>query len=202
MSVYQFSEWFLALFFSFVAVFYTINITLKKRRFKQASLATMGTPFSLHWWNHATFHLFRVLIWGLCVVRIAYPEVDVVLGKFDLLFIPLLQIVGMVFMLIGFSLAGVSGRDLQHNWRSGIYLDKPKTLVKSGVYRISRNPAFSGVILAQLGFFMVLPSIFTLVCLAVGVLSLRIQVMLEENHLSNLFGEQYTRYAQSTPRWF
>ena len=57
------------------------------------------------------------------------------------------------------------------------------------------------VILGQLGLFLALPSLFTLVCLGVGTWAVLSQVGVEEKLLQQRFGEAYTAYKTSTPRW-
>jgi protein-S-isoprenylcysteine O-methyltransferase Ste14 len=55
--------------------------------------------------------------------------------------------------------------------------------------------------LAQFGFFLSLPSVFTLVCLVVGMAAIHAQARLEERHLAAHHGEAYRRYRETTPRW-
>jgi protein-S-isoprenylcysteine O-methyltransferase Ste14 len=54
---------------------------------------------------------------------------------------------------------------------------------------------------AQVGFLLSLPSVFTLVCLLVGMVAIHAQARLEERHLEARHGEAYARYRAKTPRW-
>ena len=65
----------------------------------------------------------------------------------------------------------------------------------------SRNPTFLAIIMGQAGFFLALPSVFSLVCLVAGILVLRQQAKAEEAALERLHGEAYRRYRQDVPRW-
>ena len=86
-------------------------------------------------------------------------------------------------------------------WRSGVPDSQIPPLITDGPFRWSRNPAFLGVQAAQFGFFLALPSVFTFVCLLVGVTVIQMQVRLEERHLAATFGQAYERYKGGTPRW-
>jgi protein-S-isoprenylcysteine O-methyltransferase Ste14 len=57
------------------------------------------------------------------------------------------------------------------------------------------------VIVAQVGLFLALPSLFTLVCLVLGVWAVNAQVGVEERLLRQRFGEDYDTYVSHTPRW-
>jgi protein-S-isoprenylcysteine O-methyltransferase Ste14 len=57
------------------------------------------------------------------------------------------------------------------------------------------------VIAAQVGLFLALPTLFTLVCLVLGVWAVTAQVGVEERLLRQRFGESYNAYAARTPRW-
>jgi protein-S-isoprenylcysteine O-methyltransferase Ste14 len=80
--------------------------------------------------------------------------------------------------------------------------DPPKQLVVVGLYRLSRNPMYIGVLLLVLGWSLRFASpsiaVYALV-LAVGF-HLRV-VIYEEPTLDRLFGEDWRRYRAAVPRW-
>ena len=51
------------------------------------------------------------------------------------------------------------------------------------------------------GFFLALPSVFSLECLLAGVTVLVRQARVEEKALAELFGEAYEAYRRQVPRW-
>jgi protein-S-isoprenylcysteine O-methyltransferase Ste14 len=105
------------------------------------------------------------------------------------------------FSLFSFGLASYLQAYLHQDWRSGIAIENMPGLVTSGPYARSRNPLFLAVILGQMGFFLALPSAFSLLCLIVGVWVIRRQAMAEESALTELYGEHYRQYRQRVPRW-
>ena len=53
----------------------------------------------------------------------------------------------------------------------------------------------------QLGLFLAIPSLFTAICLVVGVVTLLRQSELEEADLARRHGERWTAYAAVTRKW-
>jgi protein-S-isoprenylcysteine O-methyltransferase Ste14 len=70
------------------------------------------------------------------------------------------------------------------SWRIGIDEERPATLVRQGVFGLSRNPIFLGMMVTLLGLFLSIPNAVTLLVLALGVVLIQIQVRLEEEFLS------------------
>jgi len=189
---------FLAVFFVFVAVFYIALIRIKQYKSPQR-LVNKGKKFSLHWYNHLTFGLFRATILIVCVVRVFAPSLDNWLLTFDshTAFV----LIGQLLMILGFGFAMGASLTMRHAWRSGIDTTKTTPLITHGLYKFSRNPNYLGVQVAQLGFFLALPSMFTLICLFFGWACIRIQVRLEESQLTKQFTKEYQHYTRRTPRW-
>ena len=114
---------------------------------------------------------------------------------------PAILVSGNVLLTLGFlSTLGIHFR-LGREWRSGIDPGGPRHLISSGVYGFSRNPMFLSVAISQLGFFLAIPSLFSLVCLLVGLYTLHSQALAEETHLVGLFPEDYRDYASRVRRW-
>jgi protein-S-isoprenylcysteine O-methyltransferase Ste14 len=60
---------------------------------------------------------------------------------------------------------------------------------------------FVCIAISQLGFFLAIPSIFSLVCLIIGLYTLRSQALEEELHLSQQFPIAYAAYSSKVRRW-
>lgn len=108
---------------------------------------------------------------------------------------------GNALLTVGFILTMVVHFNMASLWRSGIDPQGPDELKVNGFYAYSRNPMYLGVAAAQLGFFLALPSVFSLVCLLVGLTALYRQVLIEEQHLVSIFNTQYKKYKELVPRW-
>lgn len=80
--------------------------------------------------------------------------------------------------------------------------DEATVLVDSGVFAISRNPMYVGMLLLLLAFVLWLGSVSSLVAvLFFFVLIDRLQIRLEEEVLRKKFGKSYRQYASRVPRW-
>ena len=79
---------------------------------------------------------------------------------------------------------------------------KASRLVTDGVFRISRNPMYLGLLLLLIGWAVWLGSVspWLVLPLYVVVITL-VQIIPEEQALSRNFGEQYLSYRQSVARW-
>jgi len=87
------------------------------------------------------------------------------------------------------------------SWRIGIDRDHTPMLVKKGVFKISRNPIFLGMITTLLGLLLVLTNALTLLSFVVGVVLISIQVRLEEKYLLTRHGDEYAEYRRRVRRW-
>lgn len=193
------SRQFLALYFLFIGVHY-ISVALGRRRRSGASHIHYGPGGSATWWIRQVFNLFRALILGVCIARIFWP-IDPYLGVFPMLYQPPLLVAGMILLLGAFARIDYVHAYMQPEWRSGVDVQDRTGLLIRGPFSRSRNPIFLAVMAGQLGLFLTLPSVFTLVCLAVGIAMIRMQTGQEEQALGTQYGERYARYREQVSRW-
>ena len=200
MAAADFTRWFLALFFLGVAAFYTLRIIVAKRQIGASPVYT-GKFGTLHWTTHTLFRVFRVLILGVCLARLAWPDFDDFLITFDDLWHSAVLILGCGLLLASFFAIIAIHVYMGENWRSGTRADDRTRLITTGPFKLSRNPMMLCVILGQVGLFLALPTLFTLVCLIVGVWAVIAQMLVEERSLQQRFGAEYDIYRARTPRW-
>ena len=201
-GLHSFIAIYLAVFYSGVALFYLVFAKLRKRDHDGSSMIHMGARFSLHWWNHLTFRFFRIAIWGVCVLRLFVPALDNWLVPFADLQVNWIVLTGVGLLTFGFALAVSGSLNLSGAWRSGIDESANEQLVTTQLYALTRNPTYVGVRMAQIGFFLALPNLFSLLCLVVGWIAVSVQIGLEEKHLQHRFGDAYRQYQRSVGRWF
>ena len=159
-----------------------------------------GSRASAGWWHRHVFNVFRALILGAVMVRI-FVDIDPWLGVFEALYYGPVLLTGMVLLLFSFSLVNYLQAYMHDDWRSGVDPKQHRHLLTEGPYSRSRNPVFMSVMLGQLGFFLALPSVFSLVCLIAGVTVLVRQAKVEEEALADIFGDTYEAYRRRVPRW-
>jgi protein-S-isoprenylcysteine O-methyltransferase Ste14 len=108
---------------------------------------------------------------------------------------------GVTLLLISLAWTVVAQAQMGESWRIGIDEEHRTPLVRKGVFGLSRNPIFLGMMLTLLGLFLVLPNAVTLLVLGLGVVLIQIQVRLEEEFLSSAHAEDYAEYRRGVRRW-
>ena len=113
----------------------------------------------------------------------------------------ILQNIGWILLLISLPIVWISQSQMASSWRVGIDKINTSKLVTNGIFSISRNPIFLGVIVANIGLFFVIPNAFTLMIISLSTLCINTQIRVEEAFLRNEFGAQYIEYSKKVRRW-
>ncbi len=113
-----------------------------------------------------------------------------------------LELLGWTLVLAGLSLA-YWGLATFHRMRTPIFPNRDaKLLVIEGPYRFTRNPMYTGMIIAYLGGCAVVTSLWPLLTLPFAIAALYLYVIRrEERHLTETFGDQYRDYQRQVGRW-
>lgn len=113
----------------------------------------------------------------------------------------LVRYIGFVIALLGviiFITAVVTMRD---SWRAGIDNTQKTEIIKTGIYKYSRNPAFMGFDLLYIGIGLAFSNIFNLLFACFSILLLHLQILEEEKYLPTVFGKDYLEYKKKTRRY-
>lgn len=79
---------------------------------------------------------------------------------------------------------------------------KTSALVTTGVYRVTRNPMYLGMVLVLVSWLLYLGNPLNVFYIGLFVLFInRFQIGYEERVLRELFGEEYDAYAKTVRRW-
>ena len=108
---------------------------------------------------------------------------------------------GVVLLIASLVWIVLAQGQMGESWRIGIDTDNKTKLVQTGVYRVSRNPIFLGMMVTLFGLFLVIPNAVTLLIFVLIVVLINIQVRLEEEYLKSSHGEDYVRYQRTVGRW-
>ena len=112
-----------------------------------------------------------------------------------------LRSIGVLLLLLSLLWIALAQSQMGGAWRIGIDTDHRTPLVQNGVFRISRNPIFLGMMVTLFGLFITLPNALTLLAFVLGAVLIGVQVRLEEEYLAKLHPEAYADYQRHVRRW-
>jgi protein-S-isoprenylcysteine O-methyltransferase Ste14 len=108
---------------------------------------------------------------------------------------------GMVLIHVSFFLIFIAQQQMNRSWRMGIDEKNRTQLVTSGLFKISRNPIFLGIIISVTGIFLILPNMFTFAIMILTYFVIQVQVRLEEAFLEKQHGQKYLQYKRQVKRF-
>ena len=114
---------------------------------------------------------------------------------------PFLQWVGTIILFTSLAWIAIAQQQMANSWRIGIDENNKTSLVTKGVFAFSRNPIFLGMLLTLLGVFLLIPNAITFMVLFTGVITVQVQVRLEEAFLLKQHEQEYSDYCSKTRRW-
>ena len=114
---------------------------------------------------------------------------------------PLLRFTGLAVLLLSLLWILLAQYQMGLAWRVGIDHQTETGLVETGIFGRSRNPIFLAVTAGLIGLFLVLPNALTLLTAVTLIISVNMQVLLEEVHLLEKHGPAYQDYCRRVPRW-
>lgn len=148
--------------------------------------------------------LFRVTLLGTAMIVLAFSFFE---SLYNLLTpIPWLEStwlmsVGLVLLAIALGWVLVAQIQMGNSWRIGIDENSTSPLVQHGLFGVSRNPIFLGMITMLAGLLLTVPTAATLVVTLLGIVLIHIQVRLEEPFLLEKYGKTYRDYQKRVRRW-
>ena len=115
----------------------------------------------------------------------------------------ILRVAGLIIELFGIVVFIVSVVEMKDNWRAGVQKEDKTELVTTGIYTISRNPAFLGFDLMYIGILLTFFNWYLLFATIVAIILFHLQIVkVEENFLIEAFGQEYLNYKRKVCRYF
>jgi len=109
--------------------------------------------------------------------------------------------VGFGLVLTGFILGILALITMRNSWRVGIKYDQKTELVKSGIYRFSRNPYFLSYDILILGYVLVYQSVVLMILLILLAVIFHNMILEEEKYLQSIHGDKYLDYKNKVNRY-
>jgi protein-S-isoprenylcysteine O-methyltransferase Ste14 len=110
----------------------------------------------------------------------------------------ILNIVGLLLFIIGFSIELAGQITLRRSYSSTLVIKDDHQLVTHGIYRFIRHPMYLGVIMVAVGIAAYSLSLGGIVIMLALVPIFLIRIKIEEKLLTDEFGDSYLSYKKST----
>jgi protein-S-isoprenylcysteine O-methyltransferase Ste14 len=128
------------------------------------------------------------------LLRFAFPAGDVIPGP--------LRALGVLLLASGLALTIAADAQFKRVHTEIHPFGRPSTLVTGGVFRVSRNPMYVGLVAALVGAALLLGSVTALAVPPLFALLLAVRfIAREERNLAERFGGDYDAYARRVRRW-
>jgi protein-S-isoprenylcysteine O-methyltransferase Ste14 len=115
---------------------------------------------------------------------------------------PLTLTFGIALIVLGYAATLWSYASMGDTWRIGVNRNEKTSLVTRGPYRVIRHPIYGFQIVMLAGAALLLPTIFSLVIIAIHFLCVQAKAADEESYLLSVHGETYRDYLNRTGRLF
>ena len=113
-----------------------------------------------------------------------------------------IRIIGLVLLGLGVIVFTVSVLQMKDNWRAGVQREEKTELVTTGIYSISRNPAFLGFDLMYIGIMITFFNWILCVVTCIVMVLFHLQIVnVEEDFLIEAFGDEYIKYRKKVCRY-
>ena len=110
--------------------------------------------------------------------------------------------IGFAISLSGIAVFITAMAAMRDSWRAGIDNTQKTRMVKTGIYRYSRNPAFVGFDLFYIGMALAFSNGLNILFALALILLFHLQILEEEKFLPTVFGNEYFDYKRRTGRYF
>lgn len=181
----------LVLMAAFYACYFIKMLGQKKKGIKTTQIGSGKIGFVR--WVECTMMVSTVLV-------VVVELVSIILGT--TLLPPWTRWLGVEIAAVGVAMFITAVVTMRDSWRAGVSKTEKTELVTSGIFSISRNPAFLGFDLVYLGILMMF---FNWVLFAVSIfaaLMFHLQIVnVEEDFLLETFGEDYLIYRKKVNRY-
>lgn len=192
-----------ALFIYLLFYFFIVFVLRTYVHWKRTGInaLTFTNSDDAHGYNGKLFTFISILEFAVIFIYAFIPNWYEYLLPFWYLEIHYLKAIGWCLLIISLIVVWLAQSQMRASWRIGIDEINDTQMVTTGFYAFSRNPIFLGVMIANMGIFLIIPNAFTLLIISLSTVSINTQVRLEEEFLSRKHGVNYQKYRKTVRRW-
>lgn len=115
--------------------------------------------------------------------------------------VPALFWVGLALIVVGIVVRGIAIFTLRRYFTVSVAIHDGHELIRRGLYSIVRHPSYAGSIVSFLGLGLAFGNWFSLAAIAIATfVGFAYRIRVEENALTEHFGDAYREYAARTKR--
>ena len=105
-------------------------------------------------------------------------------------------ITGIVLTIAGLGFSAWARLHLGKYWSGMVMLKVGHRIIRTGPYRIVRNPMYTGLLIAYVGAAIAIGELLAFVALGIGIAAVWVKIKAEEEILFEKFGEEYLQYKR------
>lgn len=109
--------------------------------------------------------------------------------------------IGITLLILSLIWILIAQFQMKDSWRIGIDEELKTELITTGLFKYSRNPIFSGILVSLIGLFFTLPTLISLSFLIISNVLIQMQIRLEEEFLLNQHDKVYLKYKAKVRRF-
>jgi protein-S-isoprenylcysteine O-methyltransferase Ste14 len=183
----------------FLLVFVVRSLVLMKKT--GVNPFTFGKGDSAHDYAGRVYKFMTLGTWAMITLYIIGGKWYTYLMPIPYLEMEWLRWCGAGMALFSIIWVSIAQYHMGKSWRIGIDRMNATELVTGGIFGISRNPIFLGVVLAYFGTFLMIPNLMSAILAVTSWIILNVQVRLEEEFLVSTKGQKYEDYKNNVRRW-
>jgi len=110
-------------------------------------------------------------------------------------------IAGLILIICGLLIRWIAIVSLKHQFTVDVSITKDHRIIRKGIYRFVRHPAYAGSLLSFFGLGLCYANYLSILAIFVPICSAFLyRIHVEEKALIDHFGEEYVNYCASTKR--
>lgn len=183
----------------FLLVFVVRSVVLMKKT--GVNPFTFGKGDSAHDYAGRVYRVMTFGTWAMITLFVIGGKWYAAIMPIPYLELEWLRWTGAALAVLSLVWVSIAQYQMGKSWRIGIDRKNESELVTHGIFSVSRNPIFLGVVVAYLATFLMLPNFISGVLAVTTWIILNIQIRLEEEFLTETHEEVYSNYKSKVRRW-
>jgi protein-S-isoprenylcysteine O-methyltransferase Ste14 len=181
-----------------LGICFGVRAVLLRRRIRTTGFRGIsGRPGSRAWWAGVSF--VAAIVLGLAAPTAALTGAMEAPAALDR---PVVWGTGIALAVVGSVLTLAAQTGMGASWRVGVDETERTTLVTDGPFAVVRNPVFTAMTIASIGWALMVPTWVSLAAVAVLVLAVQLQVrVVEEPYLRRTHPRDYLDYERRVGRF-